>query len=243
MEKDFYTNIHCHMLFGVDDGAQTFEESKEMLKLARVEGIRSIIFTPHFIIGKAYDPDILRRHFHVLEDFCEREYGDMNLYLGNEILYSPGVIKALESEKALTLAGSKYVLIEFLTTEPYTIIYEGLRNLTEYGYMPILAHVERYEALYKNMERIEELIRLGAYMQVNCRSFLGGRVNRITAWVMHLMQNQYVHFIADDSHNVNARKPIMETTVKKLARKADPFLLDRMIYQNPNKVLDNQYIE
>ncbi len=243
MEEKFYTDIHCHILFGVDDGAQTLEESEAMIAAAREEGIRTIYLTPHYIYGEnGYDQKKLQEHFDLLRQRCGERYEDMTLYLGNEILYTPSVLAALERGEALPLGDSQYVLVEFRTGEEYGTIYEALKNLIEAGYSPIIAHVERYDALYKRMDRIEDLIYLGAYIQVNCRSILGGRMNRSAAWTSKLLKNRYVHFVADDSHNTSGRCPLMETAVQKLKQKIDADDVERILYFNPQRLLENKYI-
>lgn len=243
MEQKFYTDIHCHILFGVDDGAQTIEESESMIAAAREEGIRTIYLTPHYIYGENdYDPKLLREHFDQLQQRCGERFDDVTLYLGNEILYTPGVIEALERGEALPLGSSRYVLVEFRTGEAYTTIYEGLKNLIEAGYSPIIAHVERYDALYKKLDRIEDLIYLGAYIQVNCRSILGSRVHRTAAWVGKLLKNRYVHFVADDCHNTDERCPLMETAAEKLKQKIDAEDVERILYFNPQRLLEDKYI-
>lgn len=243
MEEKFYTDIHCHILFGVDDGPKTLAESEAMIAAAREEGIRTIYLTPHYVYGENdYDLKLLREHFDQLQQRCAERFVDMTLYLGNEILYTPSVIDALERGEALTLGDSQYILVEFRTGEAYGTIYEGLKNLIEAGYSPIIAHVERYDALYKKLERIEDLIYLGAYIQVNCRSVLGSRVNRPAVWVSRLLKNRCVHFVADDSHNTEGRCPLMEAAAEKLKQKIDPGDVERILYFNPRRLLENKYI-
>lgn len=243
MEEKFYTNIHSHILFGVDDGAQTLEESEAMIAAASEEGIRTIYLTPHYIHGEnEYDVKRRREHFDILQQRCEELFPDMTLYLGSEILYTPGVLEALARGDALPLGDSQYLLVEFRTDEAYSAIYEGLKNLIEAGYSPIIAHVERYEALYRKIERIEDVIYMGAYIQINCRSLLGSRMNRTAAWVSRLLKNRYVHFIADDSHNTGGRCPLMETAVQKLKQKIDADDVERILYFNPKRLLENKFI-
>ncbi len=243
MEGKFYTDIHCHILFGVDDGAQTLEESEAMIAAARDEGIRTIYLTPHYSYGgNDYDLKTMQVHFEQLQRRCGEFYDDMTLYLGNEILYTPSILEALEKGEALTLGNSRYVLVEFRTAEDYSSIYEGLKNLVEAGYSPIIAHVERYDALYKKIDRIEDLIYLGAYIQVNCRSILGSRMNRATSWANRLLQNRCVHFIADDSHNMDERGPMMEAAVQKLVQKIGDDDAARILYFNPQRLLEDKYI-
>ena len=243
MDGKFYTDIHCHILYGVDDGAQSLEESEAMIAAAREEGIRTIYLTPHYIYGKNhYDAKTLRERFDTLQQRCSETYDDMSLYLGNEILYTPSVLEALDRGEALTLGDSQYVLVEFRTTEEYSVIYEGLKNLVEGGYSPIIAHVERYEALYRRVNRVEDLICLGAYLQVNCRSILGGPMNKTAAWVRRLIKNRSIHFVADDSHNMDGRCPLMEAAAQKLLQKFDADDAERILYFNPKRLLENKYI-
>lgn len=242
-----YMDIHTHILPGIDDGARDMGETMDMIELAYKEGIRIIMATPHY---GAWNPDYdkakavaaCRR----VRELIKTRYSDMNIYIGNEIYYNPGIVEDLKSGKALTLGGTSYALVEFAVDESYKIISSGLRSFIMEGYRPIIAHIERYRCLQNDIDRVKELVEMGAYVQVNARSFLSERFDkraaRRVAWCTELLQNDLVHFIASDCHSCGKRSPIMETAVVKLLELADRETVYRIVHTNVIKLMQNKYI-
>lgn len=238
-----YMDIHTHIVPGVDDGSENMEETKRMVKKAYQEGIRAIIATPHY--GKwnaGYDKEKAVRACQKVRDWVRATYKDLNVYMGNEIYYSPGIIEDLRSGKARTMGGTDYVLVEFSAEEEYEKVYLGLRAFITAGYRPILAHVERYQCLQKELKRVKELVGLGVYIQVNARSFMGKRFDKRTAWSIMLLENDLIHFIASDCHNSGSREPIMKTAVEKLLTFTDERTVERIVKTNITKFIQNKYI-
>lgn len=236
-------DIHTHILPGIDDGSDSMEETLEMLEQAWQEGIRVLIATPHY--GK-WNPDYKKEE---AERICRqvREklhavHEDMKIFMGNELYYAPGILEDLQAGKAATLGGTDYVLIEFSTEAEYKEIYGGLRNFVTAGYRPILAHVERYKNLQKELDFVQELVENGVYVQVNARSFLGGRFDKRTAWCLKLFENDLIHFIASDCHNCEARRPVMQEAVEKLLAHGTEEAVKRIVQTNVIHLAQNKYI-
>ena len=167
---------------------------------------------------------------------------EVQLLLGNELYYSDGILKALEAGEALTLADSRYVLVEFSPGEAYQSIYRGLSQLILAGYVPILAHVERYRNLRNQEEQIKDIINLGACIQMNSASLLGGFFNRETSYHKKLLKKGLIHFIASDCHNTGHRPPQMKDTYENLVKSIDSSLLRQIFLDNPMKILEDKYI-
>ncbi len=238
-----YTDIHTHILPGVDDGASNMEETQKMLKLAVDQGISAIIATPHFVCGAK---NTSARRLHEIMDQVRTEAVKLDagfqLSLGNELFYSESIIEALQSKEALTLAGSRYVLVEFSPGEEYRTLYRGLGNLVRAGYAPILAHMERYQCLDKKIERILEIIELGCYIQINCTCLIGGSFHRKANYFYDLMNQGLIHFIATDCHDSIVRTPRMASAVDALRSKVDEEILERILIENPRKIIQNIFI-
>lgn len=238
LAKTEYTDIHSHILPGVDDGAKDMETTKSMLRLAKKQGIHTIIATPHYKVGQykvtAKQLEELQRQ---VQQEADKEGIDIEILLGNELYYSRDICSRLENKKALTLAGSRYVLVEFSPTQPYTEIYQGMRELIQEGYAPILAHIERYDCLHKekNKDKIQELIRLGVYMQMNVQS-LQKRYWR------KLVKGGYIHFLGSDSHNTKNRSPKMQEGLKQLGRMVTRKQMEKILIENPQCLRENKFI-
>lgn len=238
-----YTDIHTHILPGVDDGSRNLEQTLHMLHLAHQENITTIIATPHYFAG---EENASVDQLYTLRDKVQKEAtklnSDMKILLGNELYYSEGIVDALKSKKALTLAESRYVLVEFSVRVLYEIIYRGLGELIRAGYIPILAHVERYHCLDRRDDLIRELIKSGSYIQLNSNSLSGGLFDARAAFNRKLVNMGYIHFIASDCHDDKIRIPNMLSVVGKLQKKCDESILDQIFMRNPLHILENTYL-
>lgn len=236
-------DIHTHILPGVDDGASSMKETMRMLQMAEAEGISVIIATPHY--GRRnpdYDPENTKNVLTVVRDMMKKCYPNMKIYMGNEIYYSPGIVEDLKCGRAKTIGGTSYALIEFSVHVDYSNIENAVNMMTREGYKPILAHIERYQCLYKEPEKVRGLIAEGAYMQVNTRGFLGSRFDKRTAWCRSLLQNGLIHFVASDCHNDSSRAPIMNSAVEEMVKIAGKDEVKRIVNTNIIKLIKNEFI-
>ena len=238
-----YIDIHGHILPGVDDGSKSIEETIHMIEKAVVQGIKTMIATPHYRCGgKNVDVTKLEEIRDMVQEEAIKIDKEFRIYLGNELMYSDSLLEAVKEKKALTLAGSRYVLIEFSTRISYETMYKGMRSFIGAGFAPIIAHVERYECLRKKVNLIGELIELGCYIQMNSSSLLGGVFNIEALYRRKLVHEGMVHLIASDSHDRYYRVPLMEDIVKILSKKTDVTIMEDIFYHNPRKILENKYI-
>ena len=137
-----YIDIHSHLIYGVDDGSSSLEQSiKELEKIKKI-GLEDVVCTPHFKHGNIEKIKKTKENYLELKKHA-LELG-INLYIGNEIMYSDKMISLLNKKRILTLNNTNYVLIEFKRTENMDInhIIEILDELVENGYKPVLAHPE-----------------------------------------------------------------------------------------------------
>lgn len=236
-------DVHCHLLPQVDDGSKSLEITKEMLKSSWEQGVRYQFATPHNYpeTTKEQIHKILKAYEEV-HHFVESSYPQMQLILGNEVFYRKNVLEDLKAGLVLTLNHTPYILIEFYPTAQYSEIYQAVRQLTSGGYYPILAHTERYQNLHRNWDRYQEVIDTGAYIQINTQSFMGGFFDRSSAFCIKLFQNEMVHFIGTDAHNLDSRPIYMEKCVERLFKKVDARIVERVLHENPLKVIENKII-
>lgn len=236
-----FTNIHCHALYGLDDGAKSLEQSRAMLEMMKTEGVVNVIFSFH--AGTRSSGKRINKAKEHMEQL-KQEYPEMGLYLGNEILNGSHMQKALVEERILTLAGSRYVMVEFLPQTSYDEIFQRVRHLVNGGYSPIIAHAERYSCLIGSREKVQNLVNMGAYIQINSRSFVGNMVDKRSRFAIELLRSGLVHFVADDCHSDTGRKPLMGSVYMYLLKRKgiNKDALDRVFRNNPAKVLDDQSI-
>lgn len=240
--NDVY-DVHCHILYGVDDGAKDREQSFRMLEIAYEEGIRNIILTPHY--KRPYDEEekeIVDRRFGKLQAYAEKKLPGMALYMGNEIFYFDGVAEELEKGNAYTMAGSRYVLLEFLPGTPYSYVKSAVSSMLRHDYIPIIAHIERYECFLKDFDKVWEMKERGALIQVNAKSVLGehGRVEK--SFCKKLLKNELVDFVGTDAHRDNTRRPEIRACVEYIQKKYGEDYATFIFKINPCKVIQDEEI-
>lgn len=239
--KEGFWDIHCHIIPGVDDGSNDLDMSKTMLDISYEQGVRNMIATPHFYPGhRNASSEHVAKAFEELKQYAEGKYPDYNLYRGNEIYYRDNVTESIEKGEILTLANSRYVLAEFAYTVSFKDLKKAVYKLSSHGYFPILAHIERYNCLQNQEKLVEELIREGAYIQLNGENFHKGIIVTNRSYCVKLIRSGLVHFIASDTHNVSDRQPNLGIAYEYLKRKVDSDLLDKIMIENPKKILSNK---
>lgn len=238
-----FIDIHAHILPGVDDGSGSMDETVRMLQIAQEQQIEIIIATPHYAAGAKNSPvEQLKQVREQVQAEAYKINQDMRILLGNEIYYSGSVLDALKAQEALTLADSRYVLVEFSTRESYDVIFKGLGEIINSGYIPVVAHIERYRCFYKHEYLISDLIKSGCYIQMNCDSIIGGIFNSEAVYHRKLINQGLVHLVGSDCHDDKQRIPCMMSAWSTLQKKCDEGLVSQIFSRNPFKVLENTYI-
>ena len=213
-------DIHCHILPGVDDGARNMEESLWMLNKEYQEGVRHVILTPHFRYDM-FEPhmNIVTRQFMQLRR-AAMNIGDegMRLYLGCELHSSMDMVECLKKGRRLTLAGSRYVLVEFSNGDEKNYIEERVRSLLMNGFIPIIAHVERYKATRNDIGFLTELTDMGAHIQVNADTISGQDGFGAKTFARKVMKHGLLDFVGSDGHRKTERIPEIGKCVAKMEK-------------------------
>ena len=167
----------------------------------------------------------------------------MELFLGQELTYQSGLEKEIRSGKAFTMADGHYVLIEFQPEDDYSRIRQGLQAIQMEGYWPILAHAERCRRLAENVDYVEELVRMGIYIQINAKSVAGGNGWRCKSCTHKLLKARLVHFVASDGHDTKKRAPVLFKTVNYIAKKYGKDYALQLSVANPGKIISDKFID
>lgn len=233
-------DIHAHILPETDDGAKTWEEAVEMMKAISHQGFSRVIATPHFAFSQ--NPDILRQKAERLNQEARSLSLDIRVSLGQEILYFEDIVSYLAEEKALPLAGSRYVLIEFMPEVPYSKMEKGVRDMVNSGYLPVIAHGERYGCLWEK-GKLDDIIHSGAYIQMNYRSLSGGWMDKRARWCRKQVLEGRVHFLGTDMHNMKTRPPETKEASEWIRKHGGEELLERLTKINPQCILKDRLLE
>ncbi len=237
-------DIHSHLLFGVDDGSRTLEESVHVIKKLSEVGYTDIILTPHYINDSTYvstreeNLDVLKR----LKVGLIRNNVNVNLYLGNEIYIDSEIANLLKNNIISSLNDTKYLLIELPMSGENEIYYDVFLDLINMGYKVILAHPERYISFQKDFNKIYELKELGVLLQSNVGSVLGDYGRGAKKTIKRLLKENLITFMGTDIHHNKEEY----TFVLKAKKKMGKYLTQKQInniFENNAKVLLNDKIE
>ena len=239
-----FTDIHCHVLPMVDDGAETMEMALDMLRIAAEEGIRKMILTPHQKADrKCVTPEGIIRRMVLLQEEVDKKGIPVKLFPGNEIFYRHGLGELLELGKIRTLADSHYVLVEFLPGEDFGYIRDALNRLISFGYWPVVAHVERYVNVIKDMEKAERLKEdAGCYFQVNASSVVGDQGFAAKNVVKKLLKAGLVDFVGTDAHSDGSRAPRLRKCAGYLEKKYGETMAGKLMRENAEAILEDRVL-
>ena len=233
-----FCDLHSHYLYGIDDGSKSIEESISLIKKAYEEGTTSIILTPHYIRNSKYNAnnEVKLERFNKLKEELKKQNINVNLYLGNEVFISSQILRLIEENEIYTLNNSRYVLIEFGLSQ---ILYEAkdiIFDLVRKGYIPVLAHPERYKIFQKDPERITNYIKLGVLLQCNYQSLFGNYGTKARKTAKYFLKKRYITFLGSDTHHDNKLNlDKLENKLLKIIKDQD--YVDEIMNKNFNKVI------
>lgn len=203
-------DIHCHILPGIDDGAKDLHEAQKMLNFQRIADVNCMYLTPHFYPEEKKLEEFLAERetaWKELNQNAELLHG-FQLRLGAEISYCQEML-TLDLKK-LTLGESNYLLLEFPYYYPaYTE--QVMKKLLGQGFIPILAHVERYSYFRREPRLLKQLVDLGALAQVSAQALFN---RRDRGFAMACLYNGLAQIVVSDAHNTTDRKPNMDVVYK-----------------------------
>lgn len=235
-------DFHNHLIPGVDDGAASVDVSMAGIAIMAAQGIRHIVATPHLRASlvtrgagfASYIADVGASWQQLLD--TTKPINGIVLLRGFEILLD---VPALDlSNPLLRLGGSKFALVEFpfVSIPPHSS--DALFNLRIQGYVPIVAHPERYADVQVNPSRVEEWRRVGAHLQANAGSFVGqyGRAAQKTAW--KLLELGSLSYVCSDFHAVGVCHT--EKAFAAIEKKYGAGIPRLLFSTNPLRILENE---
>ena len=205
-QTEGFTDIHAHFLYGLDDGAKDHQEMEAMLDAAHADGIVNLFATPHVTPGiEPFCKVTIDDRLTEARSYCQKRGYQIRLYSGAEILYTPALEQYMTNHQLPSLGDEYHVLVEFVPNIEFTELEKAVFAFERYGYVPILAHVERYRCLYIG-KRAEKLKRNhNVCFQVNADSVLFIRRFVYAGKVHALFQKELVDFVASDAHSRDGR--------------------------------------
>lgn len=225
------------MIYGLDDGAKTLEDTISMINMAYDDGIRSIIATSHYHHFFRYDMEEMTIRFKVITENISKDKPEMKLYMGNECYLDENLLSALLEGKCKTLAGSQYVLIEISYNAPLKMAKMMLADIIMNGYIPIIAHCERLIDNKDDLIKISELKTMGCLLQLNASTILKPQKSWLINWIYTSLKNQTISFIASDAHDLIHRPPILNEAYSIARKKVGIEIVNDVFFSNAQNII------
>lgn len=220
------TDIHSHILFDVDDGSKSIEESIELLKKLKDIGFNNIILTPHYIEGSEYcsKNSEKKKRLKQLKEELSNQKIDINIYLGNEIFINNNIYELIKAGEIKTLNNTRYILVELPFHNQIVNLEDIIYELKIKGLIPIIAHPERYSYFQKNYKEVDRLREEGFLFQGNYASILGYYGKESQKLLKYMLKKQYIDYLGTDIHRTTKTYVIdnfkkIEKQIIKIAKK------------------------
>ena len=212
-----FADMHNHFVYGVDDGCKTKELMEQLLTALYEDGVTRLVSTAHITPGQRHFlMEEYLSHFSEAKAFIQDRQWDLSIYTGHEILYTDAAPRYLREKKALTLADSEFVLIEFMPNEKYERLKEAAQKIRNAGYHPVFAHIERYDAM-NDLKHVREMKHdYGVRIQVNCHTFTARQPFLRRRWLGRLIREELLDYVSTDTHDMPGREPCMSACFQTL---------------------------
>jgi protein-tyrosine phosphatase len=224
-------DIHCHILPGLDDGADTLETSVQMAEMAIADGVTHIVGTPHANSVYKFDPELIRQR---------RE--ELQAAVGDRLILATGCDFHLSFENLqdiqknlhkYTINQKNYLLVEFADFAIPPSMDDTMHQLQLMGLSPIITHPERNALLRTKPERMYRWLHQGAYVQITAQSILGrfgtGAQRHAEQW----LDDDRVHFVASDAHNLKGRPLQLRAAYDAVAERRGEAVAQALFHDNP----------
>ena len=227
-------DIHHHLLWGLDDGSTSLENSVAMAKMAVADGITHVVCTPHANEQYPYDTKVIAQKVAELQLALDMAGVNLKLGQGSDFHMSYDNIQEAKTDpRKFSVNGHGYLLIELPDYGISRNLTETLYQLQLAGLTPILTHPERNATLQADEQRMAEWMRGGLMVQVTAGSVTGHMGKRAQRVAHRMLENRWVHFLATDAHNTTSRPPKMREAHDFVAEKHGPEYAHALCVGNP----------
>ena len=233
-------DLHCHILPGIDDGAADLSVSLRMAQAFVADGVQVVACTPHILPGLYHNtgPQI-RQATESLQQALDQHGIALRLVTGADVHIVPDLVAGLQQGRLLSLADSRYVLVE----PPHHVAPVRLEDLffslLVAGYVPILTHPERLTWLKAHYATIQRMAQAGVWMQITAGSLAGAFGRAAQTWAERMLDDGIVHIVATDAHDVDKRPPMLGIGRALAAKRVGDAEAEHLVLTRPFGVLGN----
>lgn len=213
-------DFHSHILPRMDDGSHSVKESIEMLSSEAASGIKTVAATPHFYADLDSPETFLERRREAFGALSEKLTPELpEIWLGAEVAYFEGM-KNCEALREMTIGQTDLLLIEMPLGRWNERMFSEISQLSEnLRVTPLLAHIDRYEVSRADLRLLKRYVSFGGLIQANASSFLHFTTS---GKMIKMINDNLVHLLGSDCHNVSTRPPNLGEAVEKINKKAGP---------------------
>ena len=218
-DREPLTDIHCHLLPGLDDGPKSWDETLAMAEMAVADGIGTIVATPHQLGGYPENsPERIRTETARLQALLDERGIALRVLPGADVRVEPDLPAKVRRGEVLTLADrGRHVLLE-LPHEVYFPLDRLLAEMSEAGLVGILSHPERNQGVLRKPGVLRPLVAAGCLVQVTAASLTGLFGFRVQRLAESLILKGVVHCVSSDAHGTHARTPVLGPALERVAR-------------------------
>jgi protein-tyrosine phosphatase len=236
-----FVDIHSHVLYGLDDGAKTLEESVAMLEMAADGGTTDIVATPHSDLTYRFQPELVDERVRELNAALG---GRIQIHRGCDFhLHFDNIQDALANPARYTINHKRYLLVEFADTQISRATEEVFGRMLRLDITPVITHPERNPLLQQRMETLGNWVRLGCLVQVTAQSFLDRFGKRARQAADALVERRLVHFVASDAHDTRDRTPVLGEAFAYVVERYGADKAKALFSDYPRATLTGQYLE
>ena len=239
-------DIHSHIIYGIDDGSSSIEETIEILKKMKELGFDNMVLTPHYINGSSYVSNNKKKEerLKVIKEILNKNKININLFLGNEIYITDNIDKLLLNGEVSSINNSKYLLIELPLYNEVKGALDFLYELKVSGYVPIIAHPERYLYFQKDHNKLDELYASGVLFQCNYGSIVGSYGVKAKKLIKYMLKKNMVTFMASYVHKkISSLFDNFDIIIKKIKKVTKDDIFEKITNDNALKIINNKDID
>lgn len=231
-------DIHSHVLYGLDDGARTLEDSLAMVRMAAEHGTTDLVVTPHANPDYEFSPERIAER---IQEISAASGEALRLYPGCDFHLSyENIQDAIDKPNKYTINHGVYLLVEFSDLLISRSTAEVFARLMEAGMIPIITHPERNALLRQRLPDLAAWASGGALLQITAQSLIGEFGRRAQEFCELLLRRGLVHFVASDAHDCQRRPPRLDLAHAWLAENCGSEAADGLCAENPRAVLSGQ---
>jgi protein-tyrosine phosphatase len=232
-------DIHSHLLYGIDDGPETLEQSLAMLQAAIAGGTTDIVATPHANPEFDFDPELISERVAELQDAG----GPIRIHTGCDFHLSyTNVNDAVENPAKYAINQKNCLLVELSDLTIFKNTESDFERLQNAGLLLIITHPERNGLLRQRLERLRSWVEMGCYLQVTGQSAVGKFGSKAKEFTDKLLDENLVHFVASDAHDTRNRPPDLQEAFRQVRKKYGEKRAERLFISNPAAALSGDPI-